>query len=340
MIVRVIERNPLICLLAAAVVLSVSCSLGWNLRRDPLYNEFLEKTSLIMTETEIDIYMHLPDEASKKEFIAEFWRIRDPDPGTEENEAKAEFDRRVAFANQWFDPFGSCHGHVPKFRTGKPVGWNTDRGRVFIVMGIPDRIVVTGTGEEPVGEERGDLLCRARAWRYERYRYTAYFGDIPIPYVGDDTHPDLDSEPSVRPKRSISYISTNTEAMNRAKMDWLAWEVLGWAAKPFLFKADFAENGIRLRVPVDRLNFEAREDRLLARFEIWIYVYRRKEKIEVLQDSRSFEFNEEDILRLKRIEMIFPYQPKSKGPHLFDIVVGYKTSLGVAKFRGFIKKTF
>jgi GWxTD domain-containing protein len=286
------------------------------------------------------MYMHQPDVASKREFIAEFWRIRDPDPGTEENEAKAEFDRRVAFANQWFDPFGSCRGHIPRARTGKPVGWNTDRGRVFIVMGFPDRIVVTGTGEAPVAEDRGDLLCRAQAWRYERYRYTASFIDTQYPYVGDDTHPDLDSEPSVRPRRSISYISTHTEAMNRAKLDWLSWDVRGWTAKPFRFKADYTNEGIRIRVPVDRLSFEAAGDRLLACFEIKILIYRQKQKTEVTKDSRSFEFKEEDVLGLKMIEMIVPYQPKFKGPHLFDIVVGFKTSLGMAKFRDHIKKTF
>jgi hypothetical protein len=85
------------CLAAAALLLSISCSLGWNMRKDPLFETFLEKTSLIMLEEEIETYRHLPDVASKREFIAEFWRVRDPSPNTEENEARNEFERRVAF---------------------------------------------------------------------------------------------------------------------------------------------------------------------------------------------------------------------------------------------------
>lgn len=337
---RLIKRSTLVFTVTAPLLFVMSCSLGWNLRKDPLYETFLEKTSLIMTELEIDTYMRLPDIASKKEFIAEFWRIRDPDPGTEENEAKLEFDRRIAFANHWFDPLRGCRGHMPKSQTIKPWGWNTDRGRVFIVMGNPDRIILVGNAQEPVSEERGDLLCRALAWRYERYRYTISFVGIPEPSANYETHPDLNSEPSVRPKRSISYVSTHTEAMNLAKMDWLSWEVRGWTGKPFHFKADFLDRGIRIRVPVDRLSFEAVEDRLLAHFEIKIFVSRPNQKTVVLEDSRSFEFKEEDILGLKRLEMIVPYQPKAKGPHLFDIIVGFRTALGVAKYRDSIKRKF
>lgn len=86
-----------VCLVAATLLLSIGCSLGWNMRKDPLYETFLEKTSLIMLEEEIETYRHLPDVASKWEFIAEFWRVRDPSPDTDENETRNEFERRIAF---------------------------------------------------------------------------------------------------------------------------------------------------------------------------------------------------------------------------------------------------
>lgn len=337
---HLIRRSGAVGLLAAAVLLSMSCSLGWNLRQDPLYETFLEKTSLIMTEEEIDTYMHLPDLSSKREFIAEFWAMRDPDPGTEENEAKTEFERRVAFANRWFDPFGGCRGHVSQRRAGEPTGWNTDRGRVFIVMGLPDLVSIGTVGMwEPIGDDRGDLLCRALGWLYERYDYAAQFIN-PIVAPSDDTHPYAESEPNVRPVRSLSRVSTQTEAMNRAKLDWLSWEVRGWTGKPFRFKADYTDKGIRIRVPVDRLSFEASEDRLLARFEIRIHVYRQKQRAELLQDRRSFEFTEDDILARKYLDILVPYKAKSKGPHLFDIILGFETGQGVAKYRDYVKKTF
>src|SRR5262245_23232179 len=44
----------------------------------------------------------LPDSVSRSEFISNFWRARDPKPETVENEARNEFERRVAFADARF----------------------------------------------------------------------------------------------------------------------------------------------------------------------------------------------------------------------------------------------
>lgn len=56
-----------------------------------------------------------------------FWDKRDPSPGSQENELFNEFYRRVDLANRNF-------GYTRKD------GWKTDRGRVFIVFGPPDRV--------------------------------------------------------------------------------------------------------------------------------------------------------------------------------------------------------
>lgn len=56
-----------------------------------------------------------------------FWDVRDPTPGTPENESKTEFYRRVRVANQNFS----------YLRTS---GWKTDRGRIYIIYGEPDQV--------------------------------------------------------------------------------------------------------------------------------------------------------------------------------------------------------
>ncbi|RKZ21948.1 hypothetical protein DRQ16_02940 [bacterium] len=57
----------------------------------------------------------------------EFWKEKDPSPGTEKNEAEEEYFRRVDYANKHFgSPF------MP--------GWKTDMGRVYIKLGEPDEI--------------------------------------------------------------------------------------------------------------------------------------------------------------------------------------------------------
>jgi GWxTD domain-containing protein len=56
----------------------------------------------------------------------EFWRERDPSPGTEGNELMDEYYRRVEYSVQNFGSFVE--------------GWKTDRGMVFILLGPPSEV--------------------------------------------------------------------------------------------------------------------------------------------------------------------------------------------------------
>ena len=63
----------------------------------------------------------------EREFLwQELWRRRDPDSSTPANEAREQALARVRQANL-------------RFGAAAP-GWNTDRGRVFIARGAPDRV--------------------------------------------------------------------------------------------------------------------------------------------------------------------------------------------------------
>jgi GWxTD domain-containing protein len=80
----------------------------------------------LLTASEADEYRHLADPVSRSEFITKFWKTRDPKPETPENEFKDEFEKRAAFADQYF-------GQEEKR------GSDTDRGMVFVLMGPPAR---------------------------------------------------------------------------------------------------------------------------------------------------------------------------------------------------------
>ena len=69
-------------------------------------------------------FKKLQTDEERERFIEEFWRRRDPDPDTDENEFKEEYYERVAYANE-------------HFASGIP-GWKTDRGRIWIMYGKPD----------------------------------------------------------------------------------------------------------------------------------------------------------------------------------------------------------
>jgi GWxTD domain-containing protein len=81
----------------------------------------------IITSREKEVFLSLPTELDRGQFIEAFWKKRDPSPQTPENEFKQEYYRRVALANKFFGV-----GGVP--------GWKTDRGRLFILLGPPKEI--------------------------------------------------------------------------------------------------------------------------------------------------------------------------------------------------------
>ena len=123
---------------------------------DPASQDFYEYARLIMTKQEKDIFKYLPDKESREEFIKDFWAKRDPDSETEENEFKEEFFRRINYANK-------------RFREGIP-GWKTDRGRIYIYLGPPDKIDQRPYINDPA--VKGLIL-----WGYYRYRLGIEFID-------------------------------------------------------------------------------------------------------------------------------------------------------------------
>ena len=86
-----------------------------------------EVVPYIITPREKDVFLSLPTESDRGEFIQTFWAKRDPNLRTPENEFKLEYYRRIALANKFFGV-----GGIP--------GWRTDRGRLYILLGPPKEI--------------------------------------------------------------------------------------------------------------------------------------------------------------------------------------------------------
>src|SRR5437764_1216206 len=89
------------------------------------YKDWLEKdVTYIITDEERKAFKKLQTDDERERVIEEFWRRRDPDPDTDENEYREEYYERIAYANE-------------HFASGIP-GWKTDRGRIWIMYGKPD----------------------------------------------------------------------------------------------------------------------------------------------------------------------------------------------------------
>jgi len=104
-------------------------SIAWTqealLKHD--YSSTLDLISYIAEPDEISKLEQLETYQERLDGLNEFWRRRDPTPGTADNETRQEFFRRVRLANQ-------------SFTFMRQPGWRTDRGRVYIKHGEPDQI--------------------------------------------------------------------------------------------------------------------------------------------------------------------------------------------------------
>lgn len=97
------------------------------------YKDWLEKdVAYIITDEERKAFKKLATDDERERFIEEFWRRRDPDPDTDENEYREEYYERIAYANE-------------HYASGIP-GWKTDRGRIYIQWGKPDEVETHPSG--------------------------------------------------------------------------------------------------------------------------------------------------------------------------------------------------
>ena len=130
-----------------------------------------EDVRWIITDQELKAFKSLSNDEERDNFIEQFWRRRNPDPDSPENEYRDENYRRIAYANE-------------HFAAGKP-GWKTDRGHMYIAYGKPDSIESHPSGgsyERPMEEGGGETSTFPfETWHY---RYIEGIGEnIDIEFV-------------------------------------------------------------------------------------------------------------------------------------------------------------
>lgn len=92
------------------------------------YAEWLDFVAYIIEEEERRTFDGLTTDWQREGFIEAFWKRRDPEPVTPENEYRIEYRQRWEYVN---DVFG---------RDTPVPGWRTDRGRVYLVNGPPFQV--------------------------------------------------------------------------------------------------------------------------------------------------------------------------------------------------------
>jgi len=115
------------CLIITALLGSIQCSRSrWLLKDVPEeQRKIYRKIRFIITRQERKEFFHLTSDEDREKFYERFWKKRDPDPETAENEFREEYMARIERADHLYSHEGR-------------EGWDTDRGRVHILLGPPD----------------------------------------------------------------------------------------------------------------------------------------------------------------------------------------------------------
>jgi GWxTD domain-containing protein len=130
----------------------------------------------LMTPEERAAWSGAADAVSRSEIVTQFWAARDPTPETAENEFRAEFERRVAFADA-------------TLVQGETRGSLTDRGMVFVLLGPPTWMGRSGLAQADDGSDvRANSASKRldtqsnylETWHYRRDRLPAR---VPYPQV-------------------------------------------------------------------------------------------------------------------------------------------------------------
>ncbi len=114
--------GPATNLSGAPVLSSVFATMG-----EKQLDEEFKETRYISTPTERKQYDDLKTVEAKRQFLYDFWKRRNTNSVSNNNEYRTEYMQRVDYANE-------------HFRSGSISGWRTDRGRVYILYGKPDQI--------------------------------------------------------------------------------------------------------------------------------------------------------------------------------------------------------
>ncbi len=303
---------------SSLILFSSSCRL-YRLERklDPVNAEFLSKVRYIITGKERKIFLELPD-PEKEAFREEFWKIRDPDPETEENEFKMEYFNRIDTADDLF------------VSEGRP-GWLTDRGRIYILFGPPFERITYPMGSNP------ESRC-SEIW---------YYGDFPVVFV-DSTctgqYKLVTYNLTGLRDLNLMYMHEFSRAQDRAQQTIVEKEKIffdfDWRVNKNVADENEVQGTIEIEIPYEVIWFNAEGDMLktvldvrleLKDFEaqlIWEYeeAYEVAVKDDELREKKGVKY---------KIEIPFAFSEKLNrlrlGKNLLHAVVKNRTGKEEAK---------
>ncbi len=206
--------------------------------------DFLSKVRYIISEKEKRVFLEIQND-EKKAWIEEFWNLRDPDPGTEENELKMEYFNRIEQANEMF-------------RTELKPGWMTDRGRIYILFGPPMERIFYPMGSGPQGK------C-GETW---------YYGAFPIAFVDETCTSQfklITYDLSGAREYNLLYMHALNLAQSRSQQTIQGDQKFynfSWRVKKTLIQENRLEGSVFIQVPYAGIWFSDKDDKLVTTLDL------------------------------------------------------------------------
>ncbi len=295
-------------ILAAFVVFTglVACS-GLKIKLDPESQAFYDYARLIMTDDEKDIFTHLPDKEERKRFIQDFWAKRDPDTDTETNEYQEEFFRRIDYANA-------------RFKQGTP-GWKTDRGRIYIYFGQPDK-TEEWQPQQMGGQEGTPIQARVRQvirWTFYRYGLAIDFYDR----RGDNTYVLDDPLNQIYGDyfEALEFAKLGLDFANKERLQEFVY-------LDFDLEYDTDARKFQIILPIEKFTFYVEEGNLQADFNFTFMLYRKAGgKMDEFRDTRTLSTTEKEVVKMDNLRFAFDYSLEP-GSYYVDVTIDVKPDVG------------
>ena len=217
---------------------------------------------------------------------------------------------RIKYANRWF-----------RENSEKNSGWETERGRILLQLGIPDR---REFGEMPFLRRDGRLATTKRLpmerWFYYRYKLYLVFTD----------------NGGFGKFRLAKYPATLLTAIDLAKISILD-NGRGFSHR-FRFKCSEKNGYIIVRIPTKFISFKEENGKVKASFEFRVYKYLDYNKAGVIKVKKSIEELSDKILSKREINFKLDMNLRKSGKYFFDVIG--KDVLSESIYRNFCKTNF
>jgi GWxTD domain-containing protein len=254
---------------------------------DKVSKDFYEHVQYIITQEESRIFLELPP-ASRLRFVEEFWLRRDPTPGTEQNEFKEAYYKRIEEAN-----------HL--FRGARP-GWRQDRGRFYILFGPPNERRTNPMGGRPIEATRdhreltGGTIAATGEKASEIWTYYSLFASLQKPQTVELVFVDSDGtgdyklatnldqllpgglDSLLRPNLEFTHeIYKEEDLRSKSYLRWIIFD-FEWELIKVKDKAAGSNLSIRVALPYIKTLFRAVEGHLIAALKLDIKIQDSSER--------------------------------------------------------------